>query len=129
MENNNGMKKILIVEDDPFISDIYVVELESNGFDVEVATNGEEALEMIENQKFDMMLLDIIMPHKDGFAVLNEVRSNARHKMAIIILSNLAGKEHIKKALNLGADDYIIKTQFTPKEVLEKIKEIFKDMK
>ena len=119
------LKKVLIVEDDPFISDIYMVELENQGYEVELAPNGEKAMEKLNQDSFDLMLLDILMPQKDGFAVLKELKDNPNFKMAVIVLSNLGKKEHIEKAIELGANDYIIKTQFTPQEVLGKIKEIF----
>ena len=119
------LKKVLIVEDDPFISDIYMVELENQGYEVELAPNGEKAMEKLNKDSFDLMLLDILMPQKDGFAVLKELKDNPNFKMAVIVLSNLGKKEHIEKAIELGANDYIIKTQFTPQEVLGKIKEIF----
>ena len=119
------LKKVLIVEDDPFISDIYMVELENQGYEVELAPNGEKAMEKLNQDSFDLMLLDILMPQKDGFAVLKELKDNPNFKMAVIVLSNLGKKEHIEKAIELGANDYIIKTQFTPQEVIGKIKEIF----
>lgn len=119
-------KKIIIVEDDPFIADIYLVELENNGYDVDVTANGQEAINKIKSQSYDLMLLDILMPQKDGFAVLNEIKANPDLELDVIVLTNLAGDDYIKKAMDLGAKDYIIKTQFTPKEVLEKIKEILK---
>jgi DNA-binding response OmpR family regulator len=118
-------KKVLIVEDDPFISDIYMVELGNQGYEVELAPNGEKAMEKLNQDSFDLMLLDILMPQKDGFAVLKELKDNPNFKMAVIVLSNLGKKEHIEKAIELGANDYIIKTQFTPQEVIGKIKEIF----
>ncbi|MBU2025488.1 MAG: response regulator [Patescibacteria group bacterium] len=124
--NEKKAKKIIIVEDDPFIADIYLVELENNGYDVEITKDGQEALEKIKNQKFDLMLLDILMPQKDGFAVLNEIKANPNLDLEVIVLTNLAGDDYIKKAMDLGAKDYIVKTQFTPKEVLRKIKEILK---
>ncbi len=82
-------------------------------------------MEKLNQDSFDLMLLDILMPQKDGFAVLKELKDNPNFKMAVIVLSNLGKKEHIEKAIELGANDYIIKTQFTPQEVIGKIKEIF----
>ncbi|MEA3273192.1 MAG: response regulator transcription factor [Patescibacteria group bacterium] len=119
------LKKVLIVEDDPFISDIYMVELENQGYEVDLAPDGDKAMEKLNQNSFDLMLLDILMPQKDGFAVLKELKDNPNFKMAVIVLSNLGKKEHIEKAIELGANDYIIKTQFTPQEVISKIEEIF----
>jgi DNA-binding response OmpR family regulator len=121
--------KILIVEDDPFISDIYVVELESKGYEVEVVSDGEKAIKEIEKKENDLILLDILMPIKDGFSVLGEIKSNPSLKIPVIVLSNLGRKDHIKKAIDMGAADYIIKTQFTPQEVVKKIEEVAKKNK
>ena len=128
MAKKNG-SKIMIVEDDPFISDIYLVELENNGYEVDIANNGQEGLDKLKDKKFDLILLDILMPQKDGLTVLKELRANPEQKKTkVIMLTNLAGKEHIKKALDSGANDYIVKTQFTPQEVLEKINQILKEV-
>lgn len=121
------MEKVLIVEDDPFISDIYMVELENQGYAVELAFDGEEAVKKISQNPFDVMLLDILMPRKDGFAVLKEIKNNPNFETAVIVLSNLGKQEQIERALDLGANDYIVKTQFTPQEVIGKIKEISKN--
>jgi DNA-binding response OmpR family regulator len=117
-------KKILIVEDDPFISDIYSTSLTGQGFETELAFNGEEALEKLRKQKFDLMILDVLMPKKDGFAVLKEIRLNPSLKVPVLMLSNLNGEECVKMGMELGAEDFVVKTHFTPQEVVQKIKEI-----
>jgi DNA-binding response OmpR family regulator len=116
--------KILIVEDDPFISDIYSVELENKGYEVVLAVDGEEAMQKINSGAFSLVLLDILMPKKDGFSVLNEIKANPNLKTPVIVLSNLGRKEDISKALDMGASDYIIKTQYTPQEVVDKIESV-----
>jgi len=118
--------KVLIIEDDPFISDIYVVEMENQGFDVELAIDGEDAIKKLNENHYSIALLDLLMPKKDGFAVLTEINSNPNLKVPVIVLSNLGRKEHISKALDMGASDYIIKTQFTPQEVVDKVKAVLK---
>lgn len=127
MEAENE-KKILVVEDDPFISDIYVMELENQGYKVSVVNDGEEATDILRNNYFEVILLDIIMPKKDGMTVLSEIKANpSLTKIPVLILSNLGRKETMKKALDLGAEDYIIKTQFTPQEVVKKVKSIIEN--
>lgn len=124
--NNEGKKKIMIVEDDSFVMDIYRTKLTEAGFDVIEATNGMEAMKKIENHKPDLMLLDIVMPYMDGLEVLKKVKEDGRFKeVPIILLTNLSQKEDITKGLGLGASDYLIKSHFTPSEVLEKIKICF----
>jgi len=120
------MHKILIVEDDPFIADIYLMELENKGYSAEIAGDGEDAMKRIKSHPYDLILLDIMLPKKDGFSVLSELRSNSTIKTPVVILSNLGQQADIKKAMSLGADDYIIKTHFTPREVLEKIEQLLK---
>lgn len=117
---------VLIVEDDPFIADIYLMELENKGYSAEIAGDGMEAMKRIKDHSFDLILLDIMLPKKDGFSVLSELRSNPSIKTPVVILSNLGQQADIKKAMSLGADDYIIKTHFTPREVLEKIEQLLK---
>jgi two-component system alkaline phosphatase synthesis response regulator PhoP len=120
-------RKILIAEDDPFISEIYVTDLEAKGYQVEIATDGQQAIEKLNSGPYSLVLLDILMPKKDGFAVLTEINANPNIEIPVIVLSNLGRKEHISKALDMGAQDYIIKTQFTPQEVVDKIEKVLKE--
>lgn len=122
METEKG--KILIVEDDSFVSDIYQTKLKNAGFDVEYASNGKEALDKLsDGSKLpDLMLLDIIMPEMDGFDVLRSIQKEDKFKkMKVILLTNLGQTDDIKEGLKLGAMDYLIKSHFTPQEVLDKI--------
>lgn len=117
-------KKIMIVEDDVFVMDIYVTKLSQVGFEVVEASDGAEALKKLKSdpQKPDMILLDIIMPNMDGITALKKIRSEEEFKkIPIILLSNLSQKEKIEEGFGLGAQDYLIKSHFTPSEVLEKI--------
>ncbi|MBD3244573.1 MAG: response regulator [Candidatus Moranbacteria bacterium] len=120
-------RKILIAEDDPFISEIYLTDLETKGYQVEIATDGQQAIEKLNSGPYSLVLLDILMPKKDGFAVLSEINANPNIEIPVIVLSNLGRKEHISKALDMGAQDYIIKTQFTPQEVVDKIEKVLKE--
>ncbi len=121
-------QKLLVVEDDPFLSDIYNTKLRQVGFDVDLALTGEECLQKLDAGRYDLMVLDIVLPEIDGWEVLSRVKE-ARRKhsnpgldgMKIIILSNLGQKEEIKKGLELGADGFMIKAHFTPSEVAEEI--------
>ena len=123
MSDENSKKKILIVEDDSFVMDIYQTKLGQSGYDVVGAANGLEALKKMESGTFDLILLDIIMPYMDGLEVLKKIKADEKNKnLPIILLTNLSQKEEVDKGLGLGANDYLIKSHFTPSEVLEKIK-------
>ncbi len=120
------MKKILIVEDDSFVMDIYHTKLSQEGYEIIEAHNGVEAMEKLKEIKPDMILLDIVMPYMDGMEVLKKVKADEKLKsIPVILLTNLSQKEEITEGLGLGANDYLIKSHFTPSEVLEKIKIYF----
>ncbi len=121
------MKKILIVEDDKFLRELIVKKLTSEGYEVPEAIDGEQGVKKIEEEKPDLVLLDLILPGIDGFEVLAQIKKNPElSQIPIIILSNLGQKEDIEKGLNLGAVDYLIKAHFTPNEIIEKLKKILK---
>lgn len=115
-------KKILLVEDDVFIRDIYDTKLCQENFEVVMAENGSDALVKLENFLPDLILLDIVMPYMDGMDFLKEFKKNEKWKdVPIIMLSNLSEKERVDEAMGLGVNDYLIKSHFTPSEVVEKI--------
>jgi len=135
------MKQILLIEDDPFLIDIYTTKLKEEGFSVEVATGGEEGLKKIREKKFSLLVLDIVLPKIDGWEILEKLKTElpkeAKVKMRtkfsspiknlkIIILSNLGQKEEVEKGLRLGADKYLIKAHYTPSEIVEEIKKVLK---
>lgn len=127
--SSEAKKKIFIVEDDSFVMDIYQTKLSQSGFDVILATNGLEAIKKIEKETElpDLILLDIIMPYMDGLEVLGKLKNNNRFKnIPVVLLTNLSQKEEIQEGMKLGASDYLIKSHFTPSEVLEKIKKYVK---
>ena len=106
----NPSKTILIAEDDKFLVSVYKVKFGKAGFNVIVAADGEQALQVLAKQRPDLILLDLIMPVKDGFEVLKEVRANPDYKdMPIIVASNLGQEEDIKRAKLMGANDYFVK--------------------
>lgn len=116
--------KILLVEDDPFLIDIYKTKLEESGFSVEVADDGLKAINKAQEGEFDLIILDIVLPQIDGWEILRKIKSEEKTKNAkVVILSNLGQKEEVEKGLNLGATRYLIKANFTPSELIEKIQE------
>lgn len=105
--------KILIVEDDPFFQHFYARKLKESGYEVETANNGEEGLKMIDEAKPDLILLDIIMPKKDGFEVLQTLSQNQlTKKIPVLVFSTLGEKADVEKAMKLGAVDYVNKSFF-----------------
>lgn len=120
-----GKNKVLIIEDDSYISDMYRLKLESEGFDVKVAPDGQKGLEQLMREKPDLVLLDVVMPKMDGFSVLQNIKEDPEvQDVPVVLLTNLGQKDSVEKGIKLGALDYIIKAHFTPFEVVEKVKEI-----
>jgi len=120
--------KILIAEDEDALRNVLKDRFESEDWEVSTAKDGEEAIGLISKNSFDLVLLDLLMPKKDGFEVLKKVRKDPELKnLPIIVLSNLGGDEDIKKALALGANDYFVKTQHPMSEVVEKVNALAKE--
>ncbi len=118
---------ILIVDDTEFYRKVYMTKLLSAGFITRVATNGIEALKSMMTQKPDLILLDLVMPEMDGFKVLQAVRASpALHKIPVIVFSSKGAAEEIQKALQAGANDFLIKATTTPNKVIEKIESYLK---
>jgi DNA-binding response OmpR family regulator len=116
--------KILLVDDDDFLLDMYSVKFKEEGFMIDIASSGMDALDKLKKGAYDVILLDIVMPALDGFEVLTRIKKERlADKATIIILSNLGQKEDIERGLALGAQDYVIKAHFTPREVVEKVKQ------
>jgi CheY-like chemotaxis protein len=119
---SNQKKKILIIEDEEFLLDIYKKKFEGLGFIVIARTDGNNCLELVKKEKVDLILLDIILPGKDGYQILEELKKDRQTSpIKVVVLSNLGQKEEIDKALKLGATDYVIKANLTPKELVEKV--------
>ena len=116
-------KKILVVEDDKFLRELIVRGLKKEGFEVIQAIDGEEGIKEIEEERPDLVLLDLILPGIDGFTVLEQVKNDPNlASIPIIILSNLGQKEDLDRGLELGAIDFLVKAHFTPGEIIAKIK-------
>lgn len=117
--------KLLIVEDEPFLLDMYKMKFKQGGFEVISATDGEEAIKISRREKPDIILLDIMMPKIDGFEVLENLKKNSLTKsIPVLIFSNFSQKEQKEKGIALGAADYFVKTNYTPAQVLEKVESV-----
>jgi len=117
----NKAKKILIMEDEKPIRQALGLKLESAGFSVTTAINGKEGIDKIIKEKFDLILLDIIMPEMDGYEVLTELQK-MKISIPIIILSNLGQDEDIEKAKKFGVTDYFIKSDTPINDIVSRIK-------
>ena len=119
------MKKILVVEDDNFLANAYRIKLQKVGFEVVVADDGDQALEKIKSENFDLVILDLIIPKIDGFGVLTEIRSQEKYKkLPILVASNLGQTEDLNRALKLGANDFVVKSDTSLDILIEKIKKL-----
>jgi DNA-binding response OmpR family regulator len=117
--------QILLVEDDTFLADIYKKKFEMEGFKISISDNGEKALVDIKKKKPDIVLLDVLLPKLDGFAVLEKLKKDAEVKdVPVILLTNLGQKDEVEKGLEMGAVDYLIKAHFKPSEIVDKVKKV-----
>jgi len=125
MAKKNSAIPILIVEDDVFLADLYRTKFDLEGFDVSVAYDGEKGIEMVSKKKPEVILLDLILPKVNGFAVLEAIKADKKLKnIPVILLTNLSQKSDVERGLELGAVDYLIKAHFMPSEVVTKIKHL-----
>lgn len=123
------MKKILLVEDEKELADIFSMKLKGEGFDVEVLENGLKVAAKIKEYKPDLVLLDLVMADMDGYEVLEALKlkkSKQKRKYLLYAWSNLTQKNEIEKAKKMGVDDYLIKSNYTPSKLAEKINQILK---
>lgn len=120
---NNEAFRVLVAEDDKFLSGVYKNKLTKEGFEVILVMNGREVLAAARQKKPDIILLDLIMPGKDGFEVLKELKNDADLKdIKVIILSNLSQEEDKKRVMDLGALDYVVKANVSFREIVETVK-------
>ncbi|MDQ5981423.1 MAG: hypothetical protein QG570_170 [Patescibacteria group bacterium] len=116
------VKRILIVDDNEFFAKVIKSELLNHGYEVDIVYNGEQALDFLKHTQVDLILLDIIMPIKDGFETMEEIKKNELTKnISVVFFSNLGQAEDIQKAMNMGAQSYIVKKDFSLKEVMDNI--------
>lgn len=115
--------KVLIAEDDDSIARLYQTYLEAHSFTIQRAQDGDEALEQIQSFKPDVLLLDIMMPEKNGFDVLEELKSS-NNKLPVIVFTALSSEDEKKKALDYGVKAYFVKSQVIMSDILDKINEI-----
>ena len=121
------MKKILLIEDEEMVIDMYKEKFEREGFEVVAVMTAEEGLDLVKKEKPDLIILDILLPKKNGVSFLKEKNKDPEiAKVPVVALSNYDHPETRKEALALGVKDYLIKTDFTPKELVKKIKEYLK---
>jgi len=122
--------RILIIEDDVFIMDMYETKFKMAGFEVLRAENGDKGIKVARKEKPDLIVLDIVMPQMDGLEVLKVTKGDSELKdIPVVLLTNLGQRENIEEGLKLGADDYIIKAHFTPDEVVGKVKKVLRKSK
>ncbi len=115
--------KILVIEDDSFLSGLLSGKLEKDGFQVFTAANGEVAIQTAEKEVPDLVILDLMMPKIDGFAVLEQIKKNdALKSKPVIVFSNITDENEMVRVKNMGANEYMIKSNFTLDELVEKIK-------
>ncbi|MDR0463474.1 MAG: response regulator transcription factor [Pseudomonadales bacterium] len=123
MEENR--KKILLVEDETELRELYAMLLQDAGYEVTEAGDGEKAFEFISNGGFDLVLLDIMLPFMDGLDVLKKIKEgdypNAQHNSSIVLLTNLAQDQIVAQALEMGIRGYMIKSDYNPEQLLETI--------
>jgi two-component system, OmpR family, alkaline phosphatase synthesis response regulator PhoP len=119
------MAKVLVVEDDRFLISAYRAKLTKSSFEVQMASDGEEALTVLETFRPDVILLDLVMPRMDGFATLAAIKQRDELKnIPVIVASNLGQKEDFDKAMGLGAADFIIKSDLSMDDLVTKLEQI-----
>lgn len=122
------MKSVLIIEDDPLMMRMYQRVFKFSGINAEAASDGKEGLEKAKRRKPALILLDVMMPQMNGLEVLGELKNNSDTKdIPVIMLTNISGSKDSKKALAMGAVEYIVKSDYNPEEVADKAKKYLKE--
>jgi len=125
--NTKNQSKVLIIEDDQRINKVYIVKLSVEGIKVATAIDGEEGLRKVYSELPDLIILDLMLPKKSGFDILKEIKADSKVKdIPVLILSNLAQEKEIEEGMALGAEGYIVKSNVSIQQVIEKIKETLK---
>ena len=122
-QKTQSTKKILVVEDEEYIRDLYVQILQKEGYLVDAATDGEEAYMKISKKEYDLILLDIILPKIDGLQVLEKLRKEAKKISApVVLLTNLSQEGVVAKAMDYGVRGYMVKSDLTPSDILTEVR-------
>lgn len=117
------MPKVLLVEDDEMLHGMYTQKFKNQGYEVVSAYNGADGVKLAETEHPAIILLDVIMPKMDGFVALKKIRKGeTTSKIPVVLLTNLGQEEDVRKGRELGANDYFIKANHTPQEVVDKVK-------
>lgn len=117
-------KKILMVEDDQFIRELYERQLKKAGFAVSSTVSGKEALELLDKNAYDLLMLDLNIPDVSGFQILESLQKHPKSGMTILIVSNVAQDGLIEKGMSMGAAAYIIKSTYTPEKVVSEVQSL-----
>lgn len=125
--NITTAKKVLLVEDEDSIRDLYTRQLTHDGFLVTAVADGKSSLDLLKTETFDALLLDIMLPDMNGLEVLREIKAGNLHpEMKTIMLTNLGQEELIKQAFSMGSQGYLIKSSYTPEQISTEVKNLFK---
>jgi|SRR3990167_7189252 len=121
----SSLKKIIVAEDDQFLSNAYRVKLTKESYEVKMVADGQELMDLLKTYKPHLIILDLLMPKKDGFEALKEIKADPNLKsIPIIIASNLGQTNDIDQGMNLGANDYIVKSDLSLEDLVKKIKNL-----
>ena len=120
--------RVLLIEDEKQVADLYKLKLSLDGYEVTIAESGQKGLDLAFEENPELIFLDIKMPEMDGFEVLKKLRESLKTKdTPVLILSNFDEQDLIEKGLALGANEYLIKSQFTPEDISGKVKDWVKE--
>ena len=127
-KHKGGQRRVLVVEDDKFLRELFVRKMFNEGFDVESAIDAEQVFEILANKKPEVILLDLILPGIDGFEILGKIKKDDNLKdIPVMVISNLGQKEDIDKAMALGAVDFLIKANYTLDEIITRVLTVLED--
>ena len=119
------MAKILLIEDDNSMATLYKTAIEVEGYDVDIANDGQDGLAKFTSNKYDLIILDIVLPNMSGLDILKKIMAGPDAKKSkVVMLTNYGQQENIKKAYDLGAIDVLLKYRMTPTEAANKVKEL-----
>lgn len=124
-KKENKKYTLVVIEDDKYLADIYAAKLKLEGFNVEIANDGEAGVKAVKKLMPDLILLDIMMPIMDGFSVLHAIKTDKETKdITVILLTNLDSPEDVKRGLEMGASDYMVKAHFVPSDIVDRVRNI-----